>query len=82
MIVFIYFLSYIIFILFFIFLIMLELNQPQNYSLTPAQAVSVLDQVAAKYMGTREDHRVLQEAVVTLNRFIEHHNVEHSDCNS
>lgn len=37
-----------------------------NAQMTPEQAVDVLDQVAAKYAGTRQEHQILLDALKLL----------------
>lgn len=38
--------------------------------MTPAEALSILDQAASKYSGTRADHIAIQQAVQTLSEVI------------
>lgn len=35
------------------------------------QALSILDQVAAKYQGTRQEHHLLSQAVQLLSQLVE-----------
>lgn len=41
-----------------------------NSQLTPEQAVDVLDQVANKYAGTRQEHQILIEAIKLLREVV------------
>lgn len=37
----------------------------------PKEALRLLDNVAAKYNGTRQDHKLLEEAIAVLDKAIE-----------
>lgn len=42
-----------------------------NEKMTPEEAIKILDNVAAKYMGTRQDHALLTQALQILKDFIQ-----------
>ena len=42
-----------------------------NEKMTPQQALGFLDNVAAKYMGTRQDHETLKESILVLKELID-----------
>lgn len=39
---------------------------PANETLTSQQALSIMNEICAKYMGTRADHITLEKAIATL----------------
>lgn len=39
--------------------------------MTPQEALGYLDNVAAKYMGTRQDHETLKEALLIMKNLVD-----------
>jgi hypothetical protein len=53
-------------------------NNDINATMPPQQAISILSEIAAKYMGTRADHAMLDKAIASISQLISEKNAKNS----